>query len=111
MARAAPDPIAWMPCQFRPYFSSRSSTTSPSSCFSTSKSTRPSVNPSGTSASKASTFDPTRSVLFVSGLFTSIGFIVLLSQTHFHASHLGFDSLDRQIQLHLAIHLDRKSVV
>src|SRR5690606_29845036 len=56
-----------LPCQLRPYFSSRSSTCPPRSCFRTSKSPRPSVKASGKSSRRRSTFSATTSVERVSG--------------------------------------------
>ena len=55
-----------LPCQLRPYFSSRSSTTPPSSCLSTSKSILPSTTVSGKRAFSCSIFSATISAEVVS---------------------------------------------
>ena len=64
-----------LPCQLRPYFSSRSSTAPPRSCFSTSKSSFPSAQASGKSSLRRSIFSATTSADFVSGSAGFSGFI------------------------------------
>src|ERR1022692_3567029 len=94
-----------LPCQLRPYFSSRSSRAPPRSCFSTSKSTFPSVNASGKRVLSSSILPATISGDLVSASSAVSFFIFFPSECFFCCGQCSFQPFDFKIEFHAAIEL------
>src|ERR1039457_1517544 len=95
-----------LPGQLRLYFSSRSSTAPPRSCFRTSKSSFPSVNASGKRALSCSMLPATRSGDLVSGS-SAVSFFICIypSECPCRSCQFSFELLDFKVQFHAAIEL------
>src|ERR1039457_1825719 len=95
-----------LPCQLRPYFSSRSSTAPPRSCFRTSKFIFPSVNASGKRVLSCSMLPSTISGDLVSESSAVSFFIFAFPlQCLLCCGQLSFQTLDFKVQLDAPIDL------